>query len=103
MQSSPFGDGIMLPPPKILKAALQVLFVAGYTTRNWTLAAATSQKQINALWEALHPVPDLLTRWHDDEMCLSELKMYFREYDEAWDAPKLEVIFDQTFVGLSGS
>jgi hypothetical protein len=66
-----------LAPEPILRAALRVLHVAAYTTRNWTLAEDISRKQINALWEAIHEIPDLITRWSGDEESLGELRMYY--------------------------
>lgn len=82
-----------IAPEPILRAALRVLFVASYTTRNWTLADDISRRQINDLWEALHNVPDLLCRWHDGAE--RELLMYFAEYNEQWPEPRLRMIFDQ--------
>ncbi len=87
-------SGLLAPEP-ILRAALRVLHVAGYTTRNWTLHDEVSRKQVNALWEAIHEIPDLLKRWQGDEECLREVRMYLREYDERWTEPKLGVIFEQ--------
>jgi hypothetical protein len=84
-----------LAPEPILRAALAVLHVAAYTTRNWTLSEEVSRKQINDLWEAIHVIPDLIKRWRGDEECLRELRMYFREYRERWPSPDLEAIFDQ--------
>jgi hypothetical protein len=84
-----------LAPEPILRAALRVLFVAGYTTRNWTLSEEISRKQINALWEAIHEIPDLINKWRDHEDCLRELRMYLQEYDQRWSFPRLEEIFDQ--------
>ncbi len=89
------SDEHPLAPEPILRAALRVLHVAAYTTRNWTLAADVSRKQINALWEAIHVIPDLLQRWRRDEDALRELRGYLREYDRCWSSPRLEVIFDQ--------
>lgn len=71
------------------------MHVAAYTTRNWTLVEDISRKQINALWEAIHEIPDLIKRWRGDEESLRELRMYFQEYDQRWSAPNLEQIFDQ--------
>ena len=62
-----------LAPEPILRAALRVVFVAAYTTRNWALNEDISRKQIYDLWEAIHEIPDLITRWRDDEECLREL------------------------------
>ena len=84
-----------LAPEPILRAALRVVHVAAYTTRNWTITEGVSRKQIYDLWEAIHVIPDLIKRWRGDEASLRELKMYLREYDERWDSPKLEEIFDQ--------
>jgi hypothetical protein len=85
-----------LAPEPILRAALGVLHVAAYTTRNWTLSEdVVPREQINALWEAIHEIPDLVTRWRSDKECLRELRMYLREYDERWKSPNLEGIFDQ--------
>ncbi len=72
-----------LAPEPILRAALRVLHVAAYATRNWTLAEeAVARQQINVLWEAIHEIPDLIKRWRGDEESLKELKMYLREYDQ---------------------
>jgi hypothetical protein len=85
-----------LAPEPILRAALRVLHVAAYTTRNWTLGEeVVPRQQINALWEAIHEIPDLIKRWRGDEESLRELKMYLREYDQRWSSPKFEEIFDQ--------
>ena len=84
-----------LAPEPVLRAALRVLHVAAYTTRNWTLAEDISRKQINDLWEAIHEIPDLIKRWRDDEECMRELRMYLQEYDQRWSFPKLEEIFDR--------
>jgi hypothetical protein len=86
-----------LAPEPILRAALRVLHVAGYTTRNWTLGAeeVVPRQQVNALWEAIHEIPDLIKRWRGDEESLKELRMYLQEYDQRWSFPKLEQIFDQ--------
>jgi hypothetical protein len=79
----------------ILRAALRVVFVAAYTTRNWALDEAISRKQIYDLWEAIHEIPDLIKRWRADDESFKELRMYLQEYDKRWDSPKLETIFDQ--------
>jgi hypothetical protein len=85
-----------LAPEPILRAALRVLHVAGYTTRNWTLGdEVVPRQQVNALWEAIHEIPDLIKRWRGDDESLKELRMYLQEYDQSWSFPKLEQIFDQ--------
>ncbi len=85
-----------LAPEPILRAALRVLHVAAYTTRNWTLGEeVVPRQQINALWEAIHEIPDLIKRWRGDEESMRELRMYLREYDGRWGFPKLEQVFDQ--------
>jgi hypothetical protein len=86
-----------LAPEPILRAALRVLHVAGYTTRNWTLGKeeVVPRQQVNALWEAIHEIPDLIKRWRGDEESLKELRMYLQEYDQRWSFPKLEEIFDR--------
>jgi hypothetical protein len=82
-----------LAPESILRASLRVLHVAAYTTRNWTLSDDVSRKQINALWEAIHEIPDLLKGWRGDDS-LADLRMYLKEYDQRWPSPRLEEIFD---------
>jgi len=84
-----------IAPEPILRAALQVLHVAAFTTRNWTLSEDISRKQINDLWESIHEIPDLIKRWRGDEESLQELRMYLCKYDQRWSFPKLEQIFDQ--------
>ncbi len=83
-----------IAPENVLRAALHVLYVAAYTTRNWTLSDEVTRKQVNDLWEALHPVPALLGRWRDDAE--RELLMYFDEYDEKWPAPRLRKIYEDS-------
>ena len=80
-----------LPPEKILHGALHVLFIAAVYTRNWTLADEVSRKQINDLWEAIHEIPDLLTRWRDDSE--AELLRYIQEYGQKWKEPNLEAAY----------
>jgi hypothetical protein len=82
-----------IAPEPILRAALRVLFVASYTSRNWTLDDTVSRQQLNDLWEALHEVPDLLLRWRDDAE--AELLMYLDEYDGKWASPSFRVIYEQ--------
>jgi hypothetical protein len=89
-----------IAPEAILRAALRVLHVAAYTTRNWTLSEEVSRKQINDLWEAIHGIPDLIQRWRGDDDCLRELRMYFQEYDGKWKSPKLEALFEMELRNL---
>jgi hypothetical protein len=83
----------LIAPEPILRAAMRVLHVAAYTTRNWTLNNDASIKQINDLWEAIHEIPDLVCRWHGDAE--KELLMYLDEYDTQWTTPKLRAIYEQ--------
>jgi hypothetical protein len=64
---------------------------APFTPRNWTLSEEVSRQQINDLWEAVHEIHDLLTRWHHD--CESEIRMYLQEYKEKWSEPDLGVAY----------
>ena len=85
-----------LAPPEITRAALRVLHVAACTTRNWTLpGSAVTLKQINDLWEAIHEVPDVLTRWDHAKEREEEVESYFREYDKKWKSPALLAIYRQ--------
>ena len=81
------------PPANILEAALVTLHVCAYTTRNWTLGDAVSRKQINDLWEAVHEIPSLITRWHDGAETI--LLSYLDEWDEKWPQPCLKVRYLQ--------
>ncbi len=76
-----------LAPQRILKAALEVVHTCAYTTRNWTLDETISRRQINDLWEAVHVIPSLLTRWRSDAEV--ELLRYLDEYNEKWPEPHL--------------
>ena len=89
-----------LAPEPVLRAALRVLHLAAFTTRNWGLSDEVSRKQICDLWEAMHEVPVVITRWRGDEESMRELQMYLREYTERWGTPNLEAAFDQ---GLDNS
>jgi hypothetical protein len=82
----------MIAPEPILKGSLRVLYVAGYTTRNWTNSEDVSRKQINDLWEAIHEIPSLLTHWRPDAE--KELMMYLREYNVKWPEPNLMALFE---------
>lgn len=82
-----------MAPDPILLAALEVLFVAAYTSRNWTLTEDVSREQIKELWEALNEIPDLLRRWRDDAE--RELLMYLDEYDSKWPSPAFRKIYEQ--------
>lgn len=82
-----------LAPEPILRAALYVVHVAAYTTRNWTLTDGWSQRQVNDLWEALHEVPDLVTRWRPNAE--RELLMYLDEYDRKWPSPRLREMYQR--------
>ena len=85
-----------LAPLRITKGALRVLHVAAFTTRNWTLPGSNiTSKQINDLWEAIHEVPDVLTRWDNPQEREEEIERYFREYDEKWPFPALLAIYRQ--------
>ena len=77
-----------IAPEPVMRAALQLFYVAAIKTRSWTYPNGTvSQDQINDLWDALHEIPNLLRRWKDHEDCLRELRSYFRGYDAKWDDP----------------
>jgi len=86
------------PPPEILDAALRTLHCAACYTRNWRYSEAVTQKQIYDLWEAIHELPELLTRWNGDES-EKEMRRYFREYSDKWDEPNLEARFDDILKG----
>jgi hypothetical protein len=81
-------------PEPILRASLKVLHIAAVYTRNWTLNDEVSRKQLNDLWEAIHEIPDLLTRWETTTNANEELLMYLKEYDEKWDSPSLQNIYN---------
>jgi len=81
-------------PQDVMRGALRVLFVAAYTTRNWTLNEDVSRKQINDLWEAIHELPSLLYNWRgvDSER---DLDYYLKEYNQNWETPDLLSIYEQ--------
>ena len=86
------AKGKQLAPEPILRAALHVLHMASCETRNWTLNDDVSRKQINDLWEALHPVPATLCDWRDDNE--QRLFLLFRCYDNTWPDLKLCVMYE---------
>jgi hypothetical protein len=81
-----------LAPEPILRAALRVVHVAAYTTRNWTFTDEVPRKQIYDLWEAIHEIPSLVVRWRTDAE--EELFMYFDEYDRKWPEPRLRETYE---------
>lgn len=82
-----------MAPERIVRAALRVLHVAGYTTRNWTAGAEAPTQRVFDLWEALHEVPGLVTRWRDDAE--EKLLRYFDEYDAQWPEPRLRSVYEE--------
>ena len=82
----------MIAPEPILRGALGLLHFAACTTRNWTLSDDVTRRQIGDLWEAIHEIPSLLTRWRPDAE--EELLMYLREYNTKREAPNLLAIYE---------
>jgi hypothetical protein len=80
-------------PSHILFAALKTLHCAAFTTRNWGIDDTVTRKQIYDLWEAIHEVPDILTRWKGKDT-EEELLMYLREYTEKWKHPNLIALYN---------
>ena len=89
-----------MAPERIVRAALRVLHVAGYTTRNWardaarqgTAGAEAPTQRVFDLWEALHPVPETLLWWTGDAE--RRLLMYFDGYDAKWPEPRLRALYE---------
>jgi hypothetical protein len=86
-----------LAPEGILRAALRVVYVAGFTTRNWTYSDEVPRQQIHDLWEAIHDIPSLVLRWQPDAEDL--LVMYFDEYDRKWPEPRLRETYEKELHG----
>lgn len=86
-------DRIDLAPPEVLVGALRVLHVAAYTSRNHTLRETVPRAQVNALWEALHEIPDLLRRWRADAEV--ELLGYLDAYGRGFDDLRLRIMYEQ--------
>jgi hypothetical protein len=84
-----------LAPPDVMRGALRVLYVAAYTTRNWTLNEKVSRKQINDLWEAIHEIPSVLAHWRSTEEFEHALQVYLSGYIKEWKAPDLLAIYKQ--------
>ncbi len=82
------------PPEPILSSALRVLYFAAVYTRNWTLRDEVSRKQISDLWEALHEIPNLMTRWDTAIDPEKELRSCLSAYTEKWESPNLVNIFE---------
>jgi len=82
-----------LAPEPVVRGALRVLFLAGCYTRNWTLEADPPVGKINALWEALHEIPDLLCRWRPDAE--TQLRRYLLEFDESHAGSDLQGCYEQ--------
>ena len=82
-----------LPPDRVLRATLDVLHLCACTTRNWTLDPSVTREQINDLWEAVHEIPSLLTRWRPDAE--AELLGYLEEYNSRWPSPSLKARYLQ--------
>jgi len=82
-------------PPDVMRGALRVLYIAAYTTRNWTLNEEVSRKQINDLWEAIHEIPSVLTHWRSSGESERDLNVYLTEYAQKWKSPDLVAIYKQ--------
>lgn len=82
-----------LAPEEIVRGALRVHFVAAVASRNLTLRDPAPRQQLNALWEALHEIPDLLARWRSDAE--AELLGYLDEYDAQFRDLHLRATYEQ--------
>jgi hypothetical protein len=51
------------------------------------------RQQVNDLWEAIHEIPSLVTRWRPDAE--RELLMYLDEYDHKWPSPRLREMYQR--------
>ena len=82
-----------LAPEPILRAALYVVHVAAYTTRNWTFTEQAPRQQIHDPWEAMHEIPSLVLRWRPDAE--AELLGYLDEYDRKWPSPRFREMYER--------
>jgi hypothetical protein len=57
------------------------------------LHEGVERQQINDLWEAVHEIPALLTRWCPDAE--AELIRYLDEYEQKWPEPRLKALYVQ--------
>jgi len=91
-----------LPPQPILDAALLTLHRALIYTRNVTLHPDPStSKQVNAIMEAFHEIPDFLAHW--DNHNLDELRLHLRYFDQTrWiGAPDFAQVFEARLIELT--
>lgn len=86
-----------IAPEPVLRGALHVLYWAAVHNRNWTYMETFTVERTRALWDALHNVPDLLTRWRDDAE--TELINYFDIYDQQFDDLHLRTRYEQAKAG----
>jgi hypothetical protein len=67
---------------------------AAHITRNWMIRQDFPREQMQALWEAVHTIPESVKRWRGEESLL-EMRARLRNYDEHWNFPKLYQVFDE--------
>lgn len=81
----------MLAPEREMKAALRILHIAGVITRNSMLSEDVPREQMYDLWEALHELPSVLTRW--EERSEAEVLAWFADYNQKWKQPDLRTMW----------
>ncbi len=84
-----------LAPEPILRAALDTVGWACIFIRNQTIREGAPTKMINDAMEAVHEVPQMLTRWRPDT--LEEIRVHLGCFPASqWqDAPDLVAFFEQ--------
>lgn len=80
-------------PDAFVRGVLRVMDVAAVWTRNMAKDEGTSREQIYDLWEAVHPLPSLVTHWSKGSEAF--LLICLRGYDEKWGSPDLRGIYGQ--------
>jgi hypothetical protein len=87
-----------MAPETVLRAALEVVYFAAVTTRNWTYNDDVSRQQISDLWDAIHNVPILLRDWQEDSE--AELLSYLGGYDQKWPSPRLRAFYKRALADM---
>jgi hypothetical protein len=82
-------------PPAIMEAALHTIYRACVMARNCTLPGHEHSAKANSLMEAVHEVPNLLTKWNAERLC--EVRNHFDCFEShEWPgSPDLVTTFNE--------
>jgi hypothetical protein len=87
-----------IAPEKELRVGLRLLYRATTHCRNLALNAATPNKKIEDLMDAINHIPEWLAQW--ERFSEQELLLFLGTYDDKWSGPADGFSLRQTYLDL---